>query len=184
MVMGFADCGDVPAGLRPLRGEAVSMSTVESNGRARPGRRLRRVEETSAGGLVVADYGVTEPCVALIARTDRRGRLTWSLPKGHIEPEETPEQAAVREIIEETGIVGRVVAPIGSIDFWFVADGRRIHKTVHHFLLRAVGGALSTADHEVTDVAWVPLSEAVTRLAHADERELASRASQMLGAMD
>ena len=77
------------------------------------------------------------PRAALIGRTDRRGRLLWSLPKGHIEEGETPEDTAVREVAEETGIIGEVVAPLGIIDFWFVADGRRIHKTVHHFLLRA-----------------------------------------------
>src|ERR671938_363979 len=111
-----------------------------TGGRGRPGRRLRRVDETSAGGLVVADDGVTGPRAALIGRTDRRGRLLWSLPKGHIEAGETPEDTAVREVAEETGIVGEVVAPLGIIDFWFVADGRRVHKTVHHFLLRAIGG--------------------------------------------
>ena len=123
-----------------------------TGGRARPGRRLRRVDETSAGGLVVADDGVQGPRAALIGRTDRRGRLLWSLPKGHIEAGETPEDTAVREVAEETGIIGEVVAPLGIIDFWFVADGRRVHKTVHHFLLRAVGGALSDADVEVTEV--------------------------------
>ena len=110
-----------------------------TGGRGRPGRRLRRVDETSAGGLVVADDGVTGPRAALIGRTDRRGRLLWSLPKGHIEEGETPEDTAVREVAEETGIIGEVVAPLGIIDFWFVADGRRVHKTVHHFLLRAIG---------------------------------------------
>ena len=95
---------------------------------------------------------------ALIGRTDRRGRLLWSLPKGHIEPGETPEDTAVREVAEETGIPGEMVAPLGTIDFWFVAEGRRMHKTVHHFLLRAVGGELSDADVEVTEVAWVPLA--------------------------
>ena len=130
-----------------------------TGGRARPGRRLRRVDETSAGGLVVADDGEHEPRAALIGRTDRRGRLLWSLPKGHIEEGETPEDTAVREVAEETGIIGEVVAPLGIIDFWFVAEGRRVHKTVHHFLLRAIGGALSDADIEVTEVAWVPLSE-------------------------
>ena len=74
---------------------------------------------------------------ALIGRLDRRGRLLWSLPKGHIEAGETAEQAAVREVEEETGIIGRVVAPLGTIDFWFVAEDRRIHKTVHHYLLLA-----------------------------------------------
>ena len=132
-----------------------------TGGRARPGRRLRRVDETSAGGLVVADDGVTGPRAALIGRTDRRGRLLWSLPKGHIEEGETPEDTAVREVAEETGIIGEVVAPLGIIDFWFVADGRRVHKTVHHFLLRAIGGALSDADVEVTEVGRASCRERV-----------------------
>jgi ADP-ribose pyrophosphatase YjhB (NUDIX family) len=140
-----------------------------TGGRGRPGRRLRRVDETSAGGLVVADDPITGPRAALIGRTDRRGRLLWSLPKGHIEEGETPEDTAVRE-----------VAPLGIIDFWFVADGRRVHKTVHHFLLRAIGGALSDADIEVTEVAWVPLDELSERLAYADERALVERAPALL----
>lgn len=120
------------------------MSSSQADGHARRAPRLRRVDETSAGGLVVADYGVNEPHAVLIARTDRRGRLLWSLPKGHIERGETPEETAVREVAEETGILGEVVAPLGIIAFWFVADGRRIHKTVHHFLLRPVGGPCRT----------------------------------------
>ena len=122
----------------------------------------------------------TGPRAALIGRTDRRGRLLWSLPKGHIEAGETPEDTAVREVAEETGIIGEVVAPLGIIDFWFVADGRRVHKTVHHFLLRAIGGALSDADVEVTEVAWVPLDELSGRLAYADERALVERAPALL----
>jgi ADP-ribose pyrophosphatase YjhB (NUDIX family) len=132
------------------------------------------VDETSAGGLVVADDPLTGPRAALIGRTDRRGRLLWSLPKGHIEEGETPEVA------EETGIIGEVLAPLGIIDFWFVAEGRRVHKTVHHFLLRAIGGALSDADVEVTEVAWVPLDELAGRLAYADERALVERAPALL----
>ena len=151
-----------------------------TGGRGRPGRRLRRVDETSAGGLVVAEDAVTGPRAALIGRTDRRGRLLWSLPKGHIEEGETPEDTAVREVAEETGIIGEVVAPLGIIDFWFVAEGRRVHKTVHHFLLRAIGGALSDADIEVTEVAWVPLDELSGRLAYADERALVERAPALL----
>ena len=119
---------------------------------------MRTVDEFSAGGLVVdAERG----CAALIGRLDRRGRLLWSLPKGHIEEGETAEQAAVREVEEETGIIASVQAPLGSIDYWFVAEDRRVHKTVQHYLLRALGGELSDADVEVTEVAWVPLSELV-----------------------
>ena len=104
------------------------------------------MEETSAGGLVV-DRSATTPRAALIGRLDRRGTMKWSLPKGHIEPGETPEQAAEREIREETGIEGRVLAPLGTIDFWFMLEAQRVHKTVHHFLLEAHGGTL-----------WMPIS--------------------------
>ena len=101
---------------------------------------------------------------AVIGRLDRRGRLLWSLPKGHVEQGETVKEAAVREVAEETGIDSVVVAALGSIDYWFVAEDRRVHKTVHHFLLRAVGGELSDADVEVTEVAWVPLADMPARL--------------------
>jgi 8-oxo-dGTP pyrophosphatase MutT (NUDIX family) len=106
--------------------------------------------------------------------------LLWSLPKGHIEAGETAEQTAVREVAEETGIHSRVLRPLGSIDYWFVADDRRVHKTVHHFLLEALGGELSDEDVEVTEVAWVPLGELDERLAYADERRLVRRAAELL----
>jgi 8-oxo-dGTP pyrophosphatase MutT (NUDIX family) len=144
---------------------------------------LRRVDETSAGGLVLDRRG-PEANGAVIGRLDRRGRLLWSLPKGHVEPGETEEQAAIREVAEETGIRGSVVGKLGTIDFWFVADGRRIHKTVHHFLLLAddpIGGLeLSDEDVEVSEVAWVPLTELAAKLAYADERRLLERVPDLL----
>ena len=143
-------------------------------------RRLRRVEETSAGGLVVDTRDAEQARAALIGRTDRRGRLLWSLPKGHVEPGETTKDAAVREVAEETGITGQVVAELGTIDFWFVADGRRIHKTVHHFLLLATDGELSDEDVEVEQVAWVPLRDLAGTLAYADERRLIARVPDLL----
>jgi ADP-ribose pyrophosphatase YjhB (NUDIX family) len=145
----------------------------------RRGHRLTRVEETSAGGLVVAGHGPAASA-ALIGKLDRRGRLVWSLPKGHVEDGETLEQTAAREVAEETGIAGEVLAPLGVVDYWFVAEGRRIHKTVHHYLLRAVGGELSDADGEVTEVAWVPLTELADRLVYPDERRLVTAAPDLL----
>jgi len=148
--------------------------------RSRSGARgLLKVEETSAGGLVVDRTGAC-PRVALIGRLDRRGRLLWSLPKGHLEAGETTQDAAVREVEEETGIRGRVLAPLGTIDYWFVADDRRIHKTVHHYLLEASGGELSDTDVEVDEVAWVPIGELGARLAYAGERRLAETAADLL----
>ncbi len=117
---------------------------------------------------------------ALIARHDRRGRLVWSLPKGHVEAGETVEEAAVREVEEETGIRGEVLGHLGTIDFWFVAEQRRIHKTVHHYLLEARGGELSDDDVEVVEVAWVALDELPTTLAYADERRLLDRVQEVL----
>ncbi len=147
---------------------------------------MRTVRETSAGGLVIS--GLDGPReflrAALIGRTDRRGRLLWSLPKGHIEQGESAEETAMREVREETGISGAVLASLGSIEYWFVTEGRRIHKTVHHYLMRALGGELSDSDVEVTEVAWVPLSELESKLAYADERKLAELAGQLIDRMD
>lgn len=122
-------------------------------------------------------------CVALIGRLDRAGTLLWSLPKGHIEDGETMEQTAVREVKEETGISAQVLTPLGTIDYWFVAERRRVHKTVHHFLLEATGGELSDADDEVSEVAWVPFAQLEDVLAYADERKLARKARAMLGSL-
>ena len=147
-----------------------------ANGRR---RRLRKVEELSAGGLVLDRLGPGARA-ALIGRMNRRGQLLWSLPKGHVEAGETVPQTAVREVAEETGIVGRVLAPLGTIDFWFVIAGRRVHKTVHHFLLLAEGGELSDEDVEVTEVAWVPLEELASKLAYDDEKRLIDKVPALL----
>ena len=144
--------------------------------------RLRTVHETSAGGLVID--GIDGPkdgqVAALIGRIDRRGRMLWSLPKGHIELGETAEQTAIREVAEETGIQGSVLAALGSIDYWFVTEGRRVHKTVHHYLMRFLGGELCDEDVEVSEVAWVPVGELSSRLAYADERKLAEVADELI----
>jgi ADP-ribose pyrophosphatase YjhB (NUDIX family) len=106
--------------------------------------------------------------------------MLWSLPKGHIEQGETAEQTAIREVAEETGIQGSVLAALGSIDYWFVTEGRRVHKTVHHYLMRFLDGELSDEDVEVTEVAWVPLVDLPSRLAYADERKLAEIAGTLI----
>lgn len=137
--------------------------------RRRRSRKLTTVEETSAGGLVV---DADRQWAVLIGRLDRHGRLQWSLPKGHIEDGESAGETAVREVKEETGITAQVLNLLGTIDYWFVAERKRIHKTVHHFILTATGGELSDEDIEVTEVAWVPLAELNDTLIYADERKL------------
>jgi ADP-ribose pyrophosphatase YjhB (NUDIX family) len=140
----------------------------------------KRVDEVSAGGLVVDKTGTKG---LLIGRLDPKDasheRLLWSLPKGHIEDGETPEQAAIREVAEETGIKSEITRSLGVIDFWFMASGKRIHKTVHHFLFTEVGGRLAPQVTEVDDVAWFPLEEIASRLAYPDERKLIAKSGQL-----
>ena len=136
----------------------------------------RAVEETSAGGLVVDD----QRRAAVIGRLNARGHMLWSFPKGHLEEGETYEDAAIREVSEETGITGRVVAPLGVIDFYFTAEDRRIHKTVHHFLLLAEGGEINSDDAEVDEVEWVPLGDLMDRLSYPDERRLLAKVPDLL----
>lgn len=137
------------------------------------------MNEVSAGGLVV-DRLADGAQALLISRYDRRNRIIWSFPKGHIEPGENDRQAALREVHEETGIVAEVVERLGEIDFWFTVEGRRIHKTVHHFLMVAVGGELSDSDPEVESVEWVPLDDVHSRLAYSDERSLLRKARRSI----
>ena len=167
--------GPVPT---PPGGHALHL---QPSRRPRP-RGLPVVEELSAGGVVVA-HRLGDAHAAVIARRNRGGRLEWCLPKGHLEGDETAEQAAVREIAEETGIHGRIVRTLGTIDYWFTGDDRRIHKVVHHFLLRATGGELSVAgdpDGEAEEVAWVAVTELPERLAYPNERRLAATARAVL----
>lgn len=146
--------------------------------------------ETSAGGLIISGLAeavgengkvdLSRIYVALIGRLDRRGRLLWSMPKGHVEPDESHQSTAEREVWEETGIAGSVIADLGTIDYWFVSEGVRIHKTVHHHMLRFEDGNLNDEDPEVTEVTWLPVTELVERLAYADERRLARKAVEQL----
>ena len=117
-------------------------------------------EEISAGGLVVSKSDPTK--VALICHRNRGGGRDWCLPKGHLEDGESLEQTAIREIGEETGLTGEIIAKLGEINYSFKAEGKRIKKTVHHYLLKEVDGALSAEGDptgEVLEVRWFDLEE-------------------------
>lgn len=172
-------------GRRPVTRSLTKSQVKRNRGRSYP--------ETSAGGLVLRNMRraynphtnrvyLSAVKVALIGRTDRRGRLLWSLPKGHIEDYETVPMTAVREVREETGIEGEIIKHLGTIDYWFLSDGKRIHKTVHHYLLRFVGGELSNADAEISEVKWVSMKDLPAHLSYADERKLARRATGVVAA--
>ncbi len=140
------------------------------------------MRETSAGGVVV-DVFQGRARVPLIARRNRSQRIEWCLPKGHVEAGETLEQTAAREVAEETGIIGRVLITLGTIEYRFSTPEHRIHKMVYHYLLEATGGSLTVEndpDHEAIDAAWVPLRDAHRTLTFPNERRIARLAWQRL----
>lgn len=137
-------------------------------------RPRRRVLETSAGGFVLAADGSNR--VALIGRLSRSGRIDWCVPKGHPEGEETLEQAAVREIYEETGLEVEILHPLGQIQYEFSAGPKLIAKTVHHYLFRQTGGDLTVEgdpDQEAVEARWFELEILLSSLAHENERRIA-----------
>ena len=134
-----------------------------------------RVEETSAGGFVLAADG--SPRIAVIGRRNRGGRIDWCVPKGHLEGSETIEQAAIREVAEETGLEATIIESLGSIHYEFSTPTSIISKTVHHFLMKQTGGNLTIEndpDHEAVDIRWINVALLHEDLTHENERRLAS----------
>ncbi|MFA5786025.1 MAG: NUDIX hydrolase [Actinomycetota bacterium] len=134
---------------------------------------MKTARAVSAGGLVLEDATV-EARILLIARFGRRGGLVWGLPKGQVEKEESVEEAALREVTEETGIRAEMLAPLDTVDYWFswAPDQTRYHKYVHYFLMRALGGTLRPQPEEVERVEWLPRHEARLLLRFDNERRL------------
>jgi len=133
-----------------------------------------RVEETSAGGFVLAADG--SPRIAVIGRRNRGGRIDWCVPKGHPEGVETIAEAALREVEEETGLQAEILETLGSIHYEFSTPTAVISKTVHHFLMKQIGGHLTIEndpDHEAVDIRWIPLDLLHEELTHENERRLA-----------
>ena len=168
-----------PANRGPQSNDSTNAQKSPSQKNKRP--YAKRVDEVSAGGLVIDTTGTQGLLIGRIDHKDATGkRILWSLPKGHIEEGETPEQAAIREVAEETGITSSITKSLGVIDFWFMAGGKRIHTTVHHFLFTEVSGVLTPQVSEVDEVSWFPLSEIVDRLAYPDEKKLIARSGELI----
>jgi 8-oxo-dGTP pyrophosphatase MutT (NUDIX family) len=104
----------------------------------------------------------------------------WALPKGQIDPGESGEQTALREVFEETGVTGRSLGKLGDVRYTFTWEGERVFKVVSFFLVRYEAGRLGDVApafrHEVAEVRWLPLEEASRLLAYEGEREMAVRA--------
>jgi len=129
--------------------------------------------EFSAGGVVVRG----DECVVIVpVKRSQEGKRVLALPKGHPDGDETPEQAATREVREETGVEPELVEPLGDVTYFYQRKGRRIHKRVRFFLFRYVSGSTDDHDQEIEDARWMPLAEAAENLTYPGEREMAARA--------
>jgi 8-oxo-dGTP pyrophosphatase MutT (NUDIX family) len=135
--------------------------------------------EHSAGGVV---YRRNTRGYDIIA-VQRARHGDWSLPKGHIEPDETPERAALREVKEETGLDARIIAPLGEVVYFYRRPQHGLtRKTVTYYLMEATGGELAGPSWEVSEVRWVPIAEAPNLLSYDNDRQLVSKAASLLDA--
>jgi 8-oxo-dGTP pyrophosphatase MutT (NUDIX family) len=121
-----------------------------------------------------------EVAVIVPVKRDAQGNRVLGLPKGHPDGDETPEQAATREVAEETGITAELIAPLGETNYSYERKGRRTGKRVAFFLFEYRSGDLADHDHEIEDARWMPLQEAARSLTYAGEREMISRALSRL----
>ncbi|AKD03249.1 NUDIX hydrolase [Pontibacter korlensis] len=149
-----------------------------------PKPKLPTVEQVSSGG-VAYHRGSSGVEVALISVGPQR---RWQLPKGIVDPGETPEVTAVREVQEETGITTELLQKIDTIEYWYVGDkGKqrvRFHKLVHFFLLRYESGDIGKHDWEVNEARWVSLKQAFEMLSFKSERQVVEKAIGLIDSLN
>lgn len=141
---------------------------------------MTATREFSAGGVVIRQRdGVFE-----VAVIKPRGRDVLALPKGHLDQAESAQQAAMREVLEETGLQVEFAGKLGDVKYVYRFRGKTIFKVVSFFLFRHTGGVIDDLTEamriEVDVASWVPLADAVKRLTYQGEREMAMKALRLL----
>lgn len=126
----------------------------------------RPVFELSAGGVVLQD----RQCL-LIRTRNLKGRTVWTFPKGRVEPHEQSEQAALREVREETGWNCRIEAELPRSEYWFQRQGQRVKKTVRWFRMSPLE-QVGEPDMEIEEAKWMPIEEARNKLTYPSDRRL------------
>lgn len=128
--------------------------------------------QLSAGGVVFKTDGHRVEVALISVGEEPR----WQLPKGLIDPDETAEEAALREVQEETGLQAELLKALDVIEYWYYATryGKRVryHKNVYYYLLRYLSGSTADHDAEVNEARWFEIDEAIALLAFKNEREI------------
>lgn len=137
---------------------------------------MRIKYEVSAGGLLLRRHESGYDALLI----GRRSPRIWTLPKGHVERRETHEQAALREVREETGCWGEIISRLSEISFWFYVGKTKHRKSVTFFLMRYLSGEASNHDHEVEECRWFEINEARRTLKYVNEKRLVDLALEYL----
>jgi 8-oxo-dGTP diphosphatase len=140
--------------------------------------KLPVVDQVSAGGVAYRKTGATIEVALISVGKDNR----WQLPKGIVDPGETPEVTAVREVREEAGLQTELLEQLEKIEYWYVGNkGRqrvRFHKFVYFYLLRYSSGNIQDHDWEVNEARWVEISQAQQLLAFKSEKLVVAKAAE------
>jgi 8-oxo-dGTP diphosphatase len=136
--------------------------------------------EFSAGGIVTKKSADQ----VLILVSQHSGHHGWVFPKGligdHVK-DEKKEDTALREVEEETGAKGKIVKPLTPVEYWYVFEGQKIHKTVYYFLMEYVGGDITKHDFEMENVEWLPKEEVEKRLTYDSDKKVWQEALKLIG---
>ena len=142
--------------------------------------KVATLDQVSAGGVAFR-WKDSEPEIAIVSV---KPKLRWQLPKGIVDPGESPEVTAVREVREEAGVETERLALIETIEYWYrsVKYGKpvRYHKFVHFYLLEYRSGEVSEHDHEIEEASWVSFDDALELLEFKSEREVVEKARDMI----
>ena len=130
--------------------------------------------EFSAGGIVFNDKG-------RVLVTQHSQNKNWSFPKGLIDPGQTPEQAAVREVKEEGGVVAEIMGKVGYNKYVYTLNGEKIFKVVTYFLMKYLSGSPEDHDWEVSDIGWFTPDDALKQLSFSQDKELLKKALKIYG---
>ena len=145
-----------------------------------PQEKLTTLDQISAGGVAFR-WKDSEPEIVIVSV---KPKLRWQLPKGIVDPGESPQVTAVREVREEAGIDAELLKLIETIEYWYrsVKAGKpvRYHKFVHFYLMKYKSGNVSDHDHEVEEARWISFDEALDMLDFKSEQEVVEKAREMI----